>query len=387
MPQKVIAHIDMDAFFAAVEQRDNPLLRGKPVVIGADPRKGRGRGVVSTCSYEARAYGIHSAQPISLAYQKCPQAVFLSVDGAKYHRVSEEIFKILYDFTPEIQPISIDEAFLDITGSFHFFKTPLATAQAMKKTISEKINLTCSIGIAPNKMTAKIASDVCKPDGLLEVQPDKVLEFLWPLPIERLWGVGPKTKEAFHRLGIKTVGELARISEKEMYERFGEHGRHLYELSHGIDERDVELDEEIKSVSHEHTFDQDSRDMTEVDEVLLQLSEKVSRRLRKNDLKGKTLTVKIRLKGFETYTRAHTFSERTNFVEDIYRPAKEIFLKFYKKGMAIRLIGVRMSNFEDPYVQDSLFADVRDEKKEKIHRTMDLIKDKFGEGAIHRGKG
>ena len=387
MPPKVIAHIDMDAFFAAVEQRDDPLLRGRPVVVGADPHNGRGRGVVSTCSYEARVYGIHSAQPISLAYQKCPHAVFLPVNGSKYHRVSGEIFRILHDFTPDVQPVSIDEAFLDITGSFHFYKTPLATAQTVKKMIFEKIRLTCSIGIAPNKMTAKIASDVCKPDGLLEVTPDKVLEFLWPLPVERLWGVGPKTKEAFHRLGVRTVGELARIPEEEMCERFGEHGRHLYELSHGVDERDVELDEEIKSVSHEHTFDQDCRDMAAIDDVFLHLSEKVSRRLRKNDLKGKTLTVKIRLKGFETHTRAHTFSERTNFVEDIYRPAKEIFLKFYKQGMSIRLIGVRMSNFDDPYMRDSLFADVRDEKKEKIHRTMDLIKDKFGEGAIHRGKG
>ena len=199
--------------------------------------------------------------------------------------------------------------------------------------------------------------------------------------------MGPKTKEAFHRLGIKTVGELARIPKEEMCERFGEHGRHLYELSHGIDDRDVERDEEIKSVSHEYTFDQDSRDMAAIDDILLHLSEKVSRRLRKNDLKGKTLTVKIRLKGFETYTRAHTFAERTNFVEDIYRPAKDIFLKFYKKGMSIRLLGVRMSNFDDPYIQDSLFTDIQDEKKETIHRTMDLIKDKFGEGAIHRGKG
>ena len=172
-----------------------------------------------------------------------------------------------------------------------------------------------------------------------------------------------------------------------MLQRFGEHGRHLYELSHGIDERDVETDEGVKSVSNEHTFDQDTQDLAGLDDVLLYLSEKVSRRLRKNDLKGKTVTVKIRLKGFETYTRAYTFGERTNFVDDIYRQAKKIFEGFYKKGMRIRLIGVRMANFDDPYVNDSLFTDVRDERKEKIHRTMDLIKDKFGEGAIHRGKG
>ena len=205
--------------------------------------------------------------------------------------------------------------------------------------------------------------------------------------LDQLRGVGPKTKEAFHHLGIKTIGELARIPLAEMCGRFGEHGRHLYELSHGIDEREVEADADVRSVSHEHTFDKDTQDTEEIDEALLHLSQKVSRRLRKNNLKGKTLTVKIRLKGFHTFTRAHTFTQRVNFVEDIYRQSREIFREFHKKGMAVRLIGVRMANFEDPYVQDSLFSDVKDEKKEKIHRAVDLIKDKFGEEAIHRGKG
>lgn len=344
-------------------------------------------GVVSTCSYEARVYGVHSAQPISLAYRLCPHAVFLPVDGEKYHKVSEEIFKTLYDFTPDLQPLSIDEAFLDITGSYHLFKTPFVTAQAIKKRILEKVQLTCSIGLAPNKMVAKIASDFCKPNGLLEIKPDKIFEFLWPLPVEKLWGVGPKTKTLLSQLGIRTVGDLAKIPLPDLSARFGQFGKHLYELSHGIDDRSVETEEEIKSVSHEHTFERDTQNREEIDEVLLYLSEKVSRRLRKNDLKGKTLTVKIRLKGFQTYSRAHTFSGRTNFFEDIYHQAKTIFEEFYKKGTAIRLIGVRLSNFDDPYVRESLFVLPSNEKKEKIHHAVDLIKDKFGETAIHRGKG
>lgn len=385
MSSRSILHIDMDAFFAAVEQRDRPELAGKPVVVGADPKGGKGRGVVSTCSYEARRYGIHSAQPISKAFQLCPTAVFLPIDGKKYSRVSEEIFAILENFTPDIEPISIDEAFLDITGSFHFYKTPLAAGQAIKKRIADEVRLTCSIGIAPNKMTAKIASDVCKPDGLLEVTAEDLFKFLWPLSVEKLWGVGPKTMQALNRLGIKTVGDLAQIPLPEMLARFGEHGRHLYELSHGIDERSVATSDEVKSVSHEHTFETDTQNPEEIDAVLLHLSEKVSRRLRKNDLQGKTLTVKIRLKGFATYTRAHTFSERTNFIDDIYRQAKKIFEEFFKKGMAIRLIGVRMTHFDDPYVQESLFTDGSRERRERIHRVVDVIKDRFGEGAIHRG--
>ncbi len=387
MTTRIIAHIDMDAFFAAVEQRDNPKLRGRPVVIGADPKGGMGRGVVSTCSYEARRYGVHSAQPISQAYRLCPRAVFLPVDGAKYHRVSEEIFNILYNFTPDIEPLSIDEAFLDLTGSYHFYKTPLAAGRAIKEDIKSQLGLTASIGIAPNKMTAKIASDFSKPDGLLEVSSENLLAFLWPLPIERLWGVGPKTKEMFHKAGVHTIGELAQIPRISLEEQMGESGKHLYELSHGIDLREVETNGEIKSVSHEHTFEVDTQDQEAIYEVLLHLSEKVSRRLRKNDLKGKTLTVKIRLKGFKTYTRAHTFAERTNFVDDIYAQAKRILDEFFQRGMWIRLMGVRMSSFTDQYFQESLFSNFADSKREKIHQVMDFIKDKFGEEAIHRGKG
>jgi DNA polymerase-4 len=386
MKTRVIAHMDMDAFFAAVEQRDDPTLKGKPVIIGADPKGGQGRGVVSTCSYEARKYGIHSAMPISIAYRKCSQGVFLRGSARKYKQVSNQIFDILYDFTPDMEPVSVDEAFLDITGSYHFYGTPHKTCLAIKERIKKETGLTASIGIAPVKMVAKIASDFCKPDGLLEILPDKVLDFIWPLRIEKLWGVGKQTQKALNALGIQTVGELAKYPAEQLSARFGSHGRHLWNLANAIDERDVYVDEEIKSVSHEHTFEVDEANLDEIYGILSFLSEKVSRRLRKYELKGKTITLKVRLSDFKTVTRAHTFDERVNFFDNIYKQAKGLFDVYYKPSMKIRLLGVRMSNFDDPYVRESLFESLDVQKREKVHKAVDLIKDKFGEKAIQRAR-
>ncbi len=385
MNTRVIAHVDMDAFFASVEQRDNPSLRGRPVVVGSDPKGGLGRGIVSTCSYEARQFGIHSAMPISLAFKRCPQAVFLPVDMDKYKYASDKIFDILYDFTPDVEPVSIDEAFLDITGSFHFFKTPGNTCLAIKERIKNEIKLTASIGIAPNKMIAKIASDYCKPDGLLEITKENIQNFLHPLSVERLWGVGPKMKIALSSLEIMTIGDLAKNSLQNLRNKFGENGEHLFYLANGIDERPVEASDDVKSVSNEYTFERDTSSKEDVAKTLLYLSEKVSYRLRRAKLKGKTLTLKIRFKGFKTYTRSFTFLEKTNFADTIYKKAKELFEEFYTAGMKIRLLGVRLSHFEEKYVQESLFENQASLQKEKIHRAVDLIKDKFGEDAIRRG--
>jgi DNA polymerase-4 len=285
-----------------------------------------------------------------------------------------------------MEPVSVDEAFLDITGSYHFYQTPLKTCQAIKDRIKKEIQLTASIGIAPVKMVAKIASDLCKPDGLLEVQPDKVLDFLWPLPIQKLWGVGPQTQKALNGLGIKTIGELAKYPVEALSSQLGIHGQHLSDLANGIDAREVYVDEEVKSVSHEHTFDVDTANLKEIYSTLSYLSEKVSRRLRKHDLKGKTLTLKVRLSDFKTVTRAHSFPQRLNFFEDIYGQSKDLFDAFHRPSMKIRLLGVRMSHFTDPYVQDSLFEGPGTAKKEKVHKAIDRIKDKFGERAIHRGR-
>lgn len=377
--------MDMDAFFAAVEQRDNPSLKGKPVIIGADPKNGSGRGVVSTCSYEARKFKIHSAMPISIAYQRCPHGVYLRGDHRKYSRVSQEIFKILYDFTPDIQPVSIDEAFMDLTGCVHFYGTAINTAREIKQRILKETGLTASIGVAPNKMVAKICSDHCKPDGLLEIKEENLLAFLWALPVGKIWGVGQHTQTALNQMKILKVGDLAKTPVEVLVDRFGAHGEHLHRLSNGIDERGVVVDDEIKSVSHEHTFDQDTSDKEEVLNQILYLCEKTSRRLRKYDLKGKTITLKIRLKGFKTYSRACTIAQRVNFSDVIYRNSLALFTEFYKPGMYIRLVGVRVSNFEDPYCQDSLFQDPKAQRDEDLHKAFDQIKDKYGEKAIRRG--
>lgn len=383
---KTIMHVDLDAFFASVEQRDNLHLRGKPVVIGADPKAGRGRGVVSTCSYEARKFGIHSAMPVSRAYQLCPTAIFITPNFQKYSEASRAVFKIFYDFTPHVEGLSIDEAFLDMTTSAHLFGGAVLAAQRLKEKIRQDVGLTASVGIAPVKFVAKIASDLSKPDGLVEVLEKDVEDFLHPLKIERLWGVGPKAAEVLHRLGIQTIGDLARMSRQELRNHLGQQGDHFFNLSQGLDIRDVVEQRGIKSVSHEHTFEKDTSDCQDILARILDLSEQVSRRLRKYSLKGKTVTVKIRLHGFQTYTRAQTLGERTNFTDVIFQTTKEIFEKFFKAGMKIRLIGVKVNNFKEAYVQESLFADLVNERREKIHSVVDVIKNKFGEDAIGRGK-
>ena len=384
MAAKVIVHVDLDAFFASVEQRDNPALRGKPVVVGADPKQGKGRGVVSTCSYEARRFGIHSAMPISIAYRRCPQAVFLPVNFEKYRRASKQVFEILYQFTPELEPISIDEAFLDITTSYHLFGSPFDVGLKIKERIRKQVGLTASVGIAPVKMVAKIASAHCKPDGLLEIKEAEIESFLSPLTINKLWGVGPKTQKALNVIGIKTIGDLAHTPLRTLQRLLGEHGEQLYRRACGRDDREVLVSDDAKSVSHEHTFEVDTRNRREICHALLEISERLSRRLRKEQLKAKTLTLKIRLKGFKTYTRCHTSAQRTSYTDEIYKTARSLFESFYKEGDDVRLVGIRLTNFEDPYVLDSLFPDPIQEKLEKVHQAVDMIKDRFGEEAIRR---
>jgi nucleotidyltransferase/DNA polymerase involved in DNA repair len=255
---RFIVHVDMDAFFAAIEQRDNPKFKGKPVIVGANPKKGEGRGVVSTCSYEARKFGIHSAMPISIAYKKCPQAVFLPVDMAKYERVSGEIYEILYNFTPQIEPVGIDEAFLDITRSFHLFESPHKTCLLIKSKIKSQTGLTASLGLAPTKMAAKIASDLKKPDGLVEISKEGLSEFLRPLDVGKIWGLGKKSQTVLHNMGIITIGELAKTDLGKIKEVFGKNGEYFRQLANGIDDSEVDTSEKIKSVSNEVTFFQDT---------------------------------------------------------------------------------------------------------------------------------
>lgn len=382
--KRFIAHVDMDAFFAAVEQRDNPAYRGRPVVVGADPKDGRGRGVVSTCSYEARKFGIHSAMPISIAYRRCPRAVFLPVDMKKYSEVSRSIHEILYSFTPDIEPVSIDEAFLDITGSHHLFGGPLNTCRLIKAQIKENTGLTASVGLAPTKMAAKIASDLRKPDGLVEVTGTGLLDFLWPLDIRKLWGLGAKTEEVFRQRGINTIGDIAGRKREEITAIFGKNGERFWDLANGIDERKVEAATEAKSISNETTFDRDTSSKTAIESELLGLSEKVTDRLRHEGFRARTITLKIRLEGFKTYTRSSTLNDATNSVDVVYARIKMLFNDFDAGPKKVRLIGVKASNLSSRGFQESLFCEKLDEKKERAYEAVDSIKKKFGSAAIFR---
>ena len=274
---RYIVHVDMDAFFASIEQHDNPEYKGKPVIVGSDPKQGKGRGVVSACSYEARKYGIHSAMPISIAYKKCPQGIFQPVNMNRYIEISNKLLQIFKRFTPNIEQISIDEAFLDISGSYQLFGTPEETCYQIKQTIKKETGLTASTGMAPNKMTAKIASDLEKPDGAVFVKHGQVKEFLKDLPTGRLWGVGEKTRLSLEKIGIKTIGDIAKSERKTLACFFGKSGDHIWELANGIDDRIVECDTRIKSISNEYTFDIDTISTFKIQDVLMSLSEKVAR--------------------------------------------------------------------------------------------------------------
>jgi DNA polymerase-4 len=385
MKNKVIGHMDMDAFYAAVEQRDDPNLAGRPVVIGADPQGGQGRGVVATCSYEARKYGIRSAMPISRAYRLCPQAHFMRGNMAKYKDISRQIFQLLYQFTDIIEPVSIDEAYFDISSSYHLFRTPLETGKKIKATIRQDLSLNASIGIASTKMVTKIASDYCKPNGLLEIPYQDMQRFLWDLPVERLPGVGQKTLFTLKQHGIRKVRDLAGTDKRKIFKLLGEHGGHLHDLANGIDEREVGIKKALKSVSHEHTFSNDTSCRHKLTATLSQLSQKVSRRLRKYGLKGRTISLKIRTQDFTTYLRSKTLSHRTNYFDDIYAEVKKMYQDFDSQNKEIRLLGVKVTALEDPYVRDSLFEIPGQVQKEKLHQVVDRIKNKFGDKSIQRG--
>ncbi len=382
--RRFIVHVDMDAFFAAIEQRDNPEFRGKPVVIGADPKSGRGRGVVSTCSYEARKFGIHSAMPISIAYRKCPRAIFLPVNGEKYSEVSRRIYNLLHDFSPDIEPVSIDEAFLDITGSYHLFGAPRDVCILIKACVKKEIGLTASVGLAPTKMAAKIASDLKKPDGFVEVAKAGLLDFLWPLDIRKMWGLGAKTEIVFRKMGINTIGDIAKKSIEELTDALGKNGAHFWYLARGIDERRVETETETKSIGNEVTFEKDTSDSGKIKRTLMSLCEKITGRMRRKGFRGRTVTLKIRLEGFKTYTRASTMGVPSNFTDVLYKQSENLYNRFDTKGRKVRLVGVSVSNLTLINSPEWLFEENGNKKIENVHAAVDKIKNKFGENSIHR---
>ncbi|MCS7114415.1 MAG: DNA polymerase IV [Nitrososphaerota archaeon] len=352
--KRIILHVDMDHFFTAIEEREHPELRGKPVIVGADPKEGKGRGVVSTCNYEARKFGVRSGMPISKAWKLCPQAVYLPVNFELYERVSERIMAILRKYADKFESWGIDEAFLDVTSRAKDYTEAELLARQIKREIFEKEGLTCSIGIGPNKLVSKIASDHQKPDGLTTVKPEEVERFLAPLPVRKLLWVGRKTEQKLRAMGIKTIGDLARRDPTVLAETFGVMGRQLYLMAHGVDRSDVAERSEIKSVSREKTFEKDTADSALVFETLDKLAEEVHGDLLRQNFYFKTVTVKVRYENFETHTHSRTLPFITNRLEDLKKTAKELLQEYLGLNRKIRLIGVRVSSLVSARRQKTL---------------------------------
>jgi DNA polymerase IV len=376
---RTILHVDMDAFYAAIEQRDRPELKGKPVIVGADPKGGRGRGVVATASYEARAFGVGSAMPISQAWKRCPHGVYLHPDMEKYATVSRQVMEVLGRFSDCVEPVSIDEAFLDVTGSRRVFGDGETLAARLKAAVRKDTALTASVGVATSKLVAKVASDMRKPDGLVVVPAGTEAAFLAPLPIRRLWGVGPKTEEELARLGVHTIGALAALAPERLERKLGTHGHDLTRLARGEDDRPVVADHgEAKSMGQEHTFDQDVADRNRLRETLLDLSDAVARRLRSHGLRARTITLKYRDETFRTLTRAETVAEPTDAGDVLFRVTWRLFEGVHGERR-VRLLGIYASGF-GAGAQLDLFG--------RPGNTADQVRDavdrRFGEGTLTR---
>lgn len=378
-----ILHIDMDAFFAAVEVLDNPSLEGKPVIVGGTSN----RGVVSTASYEARKFGVHSAMPLFKAKERCPQGIFVPVRKGRYAEVSRQIMDTLEEFSPLVEQVSIDEAYLDITGTEDLFGSPEGVARRIKERIRTKTHLTCSIGIAPNRFLAKIASEMNKPDGLTILKVHEMDEFLAGLPVEKLSGVGKRTVEGLKRYGIEKVGDLRRFSKEHLVKEFGKFGRRLHELAKGQDDSRVVPCREVKSISSEHTLPSDTRDVTLLKKLVRSHADRVAWRLRREGFQGRTITVKIRFSDFSFVTRAHTFEHGTDSSTIIAEYATKLLLDYPLKE-EVRLIGVAVSNLKEiqKNVQLNLFEQHSATAKErKVDEAVDAIRKKFGGKIITRG--
>lgn len=380
MATRTILHVDLDAFFAAVEQRDRPELAGRPVIVGGDPA---GRGVVSAASYEARRFGVHSAMSLGEAVRRCPDGIFLPVDGRRYQLASRDVMAVLRTFTPAVEPISIDEAFLDVTGSRALFGEGPAIAATIKSAVRERVGLTASVGVASNKLVAKVASDLRKPDGLVVVAPGGEAAFLAPLPISRLWGVGEKTGAALGEYGVRTIGDLAALPPDLVVRRFGKHGGSLIDRARGIDDDPVHEGDPAKSVGHEHTFDVDTVDPEVIERTLLAMAEGVSGRLRSAGVRASTIAVKIRDDGFRTITRQRTLPEPTDLTEPIFRAALEL-ARPEVRGIRVRLLGVTASNLGERE-QLGLFA-TEDPRRRRVIEAADGLRRRFGERAVTRGR-
>ncbi len=381
MVQRVIFHIDMDAFYASVEQRDHPELCGKPVIIGAMPGK---RGVVCAASYEARKYGVRSAMPISRAYSLCPGGVYLRPDMRHYEKVSEQVMAILDTYSPVKEQISIDEAFLDMSGTEKLFGSPVEAAEKIQKQIARELSLSCSIGVAPNKLLAKIASDMHKPGGITAVpfDPAAIVAWLAPLAVGIIWGIGPKSVEQLHKFGIRTVGDLQQAPRDVKEKLFGRQVGQMDRLCRGIDDRCLEEVREAQSISREHTFDQDCGDDQVLRRTLLSLSRDVALRARESGLRGRTVFLTWRTTNFQRHTRQRSMPCPTNLQSEIFRTAMSLLEAERKTSGKIRLLGVGVSGFREPSCPD-LFPDNTDRNgKDASEQAVAEVLRRFGRKAI-----
>ncbi len=382
----MILHVDMDAFYASVEERDRPELVGKPLIVGGTAE---GRGVVAAANYVVRKFGVHSAMPTATAMRLCPQAIIVRPRMSHYAQISGQIREIFERYTPLVEPLSLDEAFLDVTGSQLLFGSAVQIARRIKDDIYRELRLVASVGVAPNKFLAKIASDLEKPNALVVVQPDQIQAFLAPLPVSRLWGVGRVTGQVFDRLGIQTIGEVRQMSPEVLHRHFGKQGEHFSKLARGIDERQVVPDREAKSISHETTFATDISNHDVLRAWLQELAEQVAYRLRRHQLRGRTVELKLRFSDFRTINRSHTLPHPTDITHEIWQTVATLLdAALPARRSAVRLLGVGVSGFEVPgQKQLSLFPDESRERDSRLDQVRDLINDKFGKGALNRASG
>jgi len=381
-PHSSILHVDMDAFFVSVELLTRPELRGKPVVVGGRPDQ---RGVVTAASYEARKYGVHSAMPLRTAGRLCPHAVFLDGHHEKYGEWSDRVASILARFSPIVEMVSIDEAYLDLAGTERMYGPPLAAADKLLRTITRETQLPCSGGLATTRLVAKVASDQAKPCGLVWVAPGMEARFLAPLPIRKIPGIGEVTERALRALTIETVEQLAAHSQEKLESIFGQWGTALYRKARGGDAYEFLIDAEPKSISHNHTFGEDTSDVAQMESMLSHLSQKACKRLREAGLSSRTLTLTIRYAGFQTYTRSKTVPDPVRLDADIFAVFLELFREHRDTKRKVRLLGVALSALSHGAEQLELLEAQRRDKLKKLTEATDRLRDKFGFGSVQFG--
>jgi len=377
-----ILHVDMDAFFVSVELLERPELRGKPVVVGGRPDQ---RGVVTAASYEARKYGIQSAMPLRTAGKLCPHAIFLDGHHQKYAQWSDRVATILNGFSPIVEMVSIDEAYLDLSGTERLHGPPFAAADKLLRSITQQTGLPCSGGLATTRLVAKVASEQGKPRGLVWVAPGREESFLAPLPVRKIPGIGKVTERALRALGIETVQQIAREPQERLEKIFGQWGSALYRKARGGDSYEFLVDAEPKSISHNHTFGEDTSDETTMCAMLSHLSQKACKRLREAGLTTRTLTLTIRYAGFDTYTRSRTLPESTQLDADISSAFQQLFREHRNRKRQVRLLGVSLGNFSHGGEQLDLLDAERRGKLEKLTQATDRLRDRFGFGAVQFG--